>query len=210
MAYFKGARRGKSASSSSRVTSRPVSVSFRVTSEPKLRTMHSKTHSVVRIGRLRSPTESREGAISSACFSTAARAAEGRIADSSGVDFFSLANGCQPRARSPLRRRSVVELDPGMPPLGADSADSAQKTFDFFAIFLFPIYREALPIGDVHAGEQVRDFDYLRCSGYSPACDAKVRPRQSPASADGCQLVNGHRHSPAEGGNERTWSPICA
>ena len=54
---------------------------------------------------------------------------------------------------------AIVELDPRMPALRADSADVPQKTFHALVIVRLPVLREAFPIGDVHSGEHVRDFD---------------------------------------------------
>src|SRR5580658_696338 len=72
----------------------------------------------------------------------------------------------------------IVELDPGMPSLGTDPADSAQKGFDFVAVLDFPIHRQAFPVANVHARQQIGDFDRLRCAAPGQHRRKRFGPRQ--------------------------------
>src|SRR5690242_554714 len=96
-AQVRGARRGRRTSRSSLIWSIPVASRRRLISEPKVRKMQSRTHSVVRMGVEVAPDFSRNGVSSSACLRTDTISAEGPGDLSAGLPFFDMRSLCHTR-----------------------------------------------------------------------------------------------------------------
>ena len=93
----RGARRGSRTSRSSLMWSIPVASRRRLISEPKVRKMQSRTHSVVRMGVEAPPDFSRNGVSSSALLRTDIMSAEGAGDLSPSLPFFDMRNFCHTR-----------------------------------------------------------------------------------------------------------------
>src|SRR5690242_14470644 len=97
MGQVRGARRGRRTSRSSLIWSIPVASRRRLISEPKVRKMQSRTHSVVRMGVEVPPDFSRNGVSSSALLRTDTISAEGPGDLSPSLPFLGLRSLCHIR-----------------------------------------------------------------------------------------------------------------